>query len=109
MLAKGCIILMLHQIVISSTIFKLIISRSVASASTWLNEWNLSILGKLILEHKIAVVTILAIEIILIGKVPKAILLILALHLVNLSFQIRNFLIAIILPILSMRDLSVLS
>ena len=63
----------------------------------------------LILEHKIAVVTILAIEIILIGKVLKAILLILVFHLVNLSFQIRNFLIAIILPILSMRDLSVLS
>ena len=63
----------------------------------------------LILEHKIVAVTILAIEIILIGKVSKAILIILALHLVNLSFQIRNFLIAIILPILSMRDLSVLS
>jgi hypothetical protein len=63
----------------------------------------------LILEHKIVVVTILAIEIILIGKVPKAILLILVFHLVNLSFQIRNFLIAIILPIFSMRDLSVLS
>ena len=66
-------------------------------------------MGMLILEHKIIAVTILAIEIILIGKVPKAILMILALHLVNLSFQICNFLIAIILPILSMRDLSVLS
>ena len=66
-------------------------------------------MGMLILEHKIVAVTILAIEIILIGKVSKAILIILALHLVNLSFQIRNFLIAIILPILSMRDLSVLS
>ena len=66
-------------------------------------------MGTLILEHKIAVVTILAIEIILIGKVPKAILLILALHLVNLSFQICNFLLAIILLILYMRDLSVLA
>ena len=109
MLAKGCIILMLHRIVMSSTIFKLIISRSIASTSTRLNEWNLSILGKLILEHKIVVVTILAIEIILIGKVSKAILLILALHLVNLSFQIYNFLLAILLLILSMRDLSVLA
>ena len=100
MLAKRCIILMLHRIVMSSTIFKLIIS---------FNEWNLSILGMLILEHKIAVVTILAIEIILIGKVPKAILLILALHLVNLSFQILDFLLTTHLPILSIRNLSVLS
>ena len=70
----------------SSIILKLFISRSVASASTWLNEWNLPILGMLILEHKIVVVTILAIEIILIGKISKVILLILALHLMNLSF-----------------------
>ena len=100
MLAKRCIILMLHRIVMSSAIFKLII---------YFIKWNLSILGNLILEHKIAVVTILAIEIILIGKVPKAILLILALHLVDLSFQICNFLLAILLLILSMRDLSVLA
>ena len=100
MLAKGCIILMLHRIVMSSAIFKLIIC---------FIKWNLSILGMLILEHKIAVVTILAIEIILIGKVPKAILLILALHLVNLSFQILNFLLTTYLPILSIRNLSVLS
>ena len=100
---------MLHRIVMSSIIFKLIISSSIAAASTWLNEWNLSIIVMLVLEHKIVVVTILAIEIILIGKVPKAILLILALHLVNLSFQILNFLLAILLPILSIRNLSVLS
>ena len=61
MLAKGCIILMILWIIMSSIILKLFIS---------FNEWNSPILGMLILEHKIVVVTILAIEIILIGKVP---------------------------------------
>jgi hypothetical protein len=77
-----------HRFVNRSTIFKLIIS---------LNEWNLSILIELRLlvrEHKSVAGAILAMEIVLVGKATEAILLILPLHLMNLSLQIRDFLLS---------------
>ena len=54
--------------------------------------------------------TIYAIEIILIRKVSKSILLIFTLHFINLSFQISDFLLAILLLILSiLRSLTIIS
>ena len=46
---------------------------------------------------------------ILIGKVPKSILLIFTLHLVNLSFQISNFLLAILMILSILRSLTIIS
>ena len=82
---------MLHRIIKSSVIFKLIIS---------LNEWNISILIELRLlvrVHKSVVCSTLAGETILVLKASEAILLILSLHLMNLSLQIGDFLLFFIL------------
>jgi len=51
-----------------------------------------------------------SIEMILIGKVPKSILLIFTLHLMNLSFQVSDFFLAILLLIISiLRSLTIIS
>jgi hypothetical protein len=81
----------LHRIIKSSVIFKLIIS---------LNEWNISILIELRLLvrlHKSDVGATIARKIVLVGKASEAILLILSLHLMNLSLQIGDFLLFFIL------------
>jgi len=92
-----------HRFVNRSTIFKLIIS---------LNEWNLSILIELRLlvrEHKSIAGATLAMEIVLVGKATEAILLILPLHLMNLSLQIGNFLLfSILLPETARIDLYII-
>jgi len=68
-----------------------------------INERFLRKLRFLVWVHK-------SIEMILIGKVPKSILLIFTLHLMNLSFQICDFLLAIVLLILSiLRSLTIIS
>jgi hypothetical protein len=93
----------LHRFVKRSAIFKLIIS---------LNEWNLSILIELRLlvsEHKSIAGATLALEIVLVGKATEAILLILPLHLMNLSLQIGNFLLfSILLPETARIDLYII-
>jgi hypothetical protein len=93
----------LHRFVKRSAIFKLIIS---------LNEWNLSILIELRLlvrEHKSVAGATLAGETVLVGKATEAILLILPLHLMNLSLQIGNFLLfSILLPETARIDLYII-
>jgi len=96
LLAKSCIIWVLHQFVMSSLIQKLLISLRIL-------ERFLRKLRSLVWVHK-------SIEMILIGKVPKSVLLIFTLHLMNLSFQICNFFLAILLLIISiLRGLTIIS
>ena len=83
-----------------SLIQKLLIARYVRSYAASFNEWNLSILIELRLLVRVyesVAVTSLAREIVLVGKAPEAILLILPLHLMNLSLQICDFLLFSIL------------
>jgi len=105
LLAKSCIIWVLHLFVMSSFIQKLLIARYVRSyaASLRILERFLRKLRYLVWVHK-------SIEMILIGKVPKSILLIFTLHLMNLSFQICDFFLAILLLIISiLRSLTIIS
>ena len=113
-LAEGRIVLMLHRIVKSSFIQKLFISFLIY-------EWNLSILIELRLlvrEHEsVSGTTQLgtsgtysaAGEIVLVGKATEAILLILPLHIMNLSLQIGDFLFFSILLAATVRiDLNII-
>ena len=95
LLAKSCIIWVLHQFVMSSFIQKLLISLRIL-------ERFLRKLRSLVWIHK-------SIEIILIGKVPKSILLIFTLHLMNLSFQISDFLFTILMILSILWSLTIIS
>ena len=103
LLAKCCIILVLHHFIMRSFVQKLLISLRI-------QERFLCKLRFLVWVHWSIAFTILAIEIILIRKVSKSILLIFTLHFINLSFQISDFLLAILLLILSiLRSLTIIS
>ena len=95
LLAKSCIIWVLHQFIMSSFIQKLLISLRI-------NKRFLRKLRFLVWVHK-------SFEIILIGKVPKSILLIFTLHLMNLSFQICDFLLAVLMILSILRSLTIIS
>ena len=95
LLAKGRIIWVLHQFIMRSFIQKLLISLRI-------NERFLRKLRFLVWVHK-------SIEMILIGIVPKSILLIFTLHLMNLSFQISDFLLAIFMILSILRSLTIIS
>ena len=95
---------MLHRIVKSSFIQKLLVSFLIY-------EWNLSILVVLRLLVRVlksVAGTTLAGEIVLFGKASEAILLILPLHLMNLSLQIGDFLLAILLSDTVLIDLYII-